>query len=211
MRFKPFIFLLPVLTLVSCNSTSESNISNTVETDNQKISNETIQNETVTNLTNEAIVVYYSATNNTRRVANYIADYIDKDIYELEPITPYTSEDLNYNSSTSRVSIEHNDENRHVELKETSFEKFREAKYVFLGAPVWWGRLSWVIDDFLKNNDFSLKTIIPFGTSASSSFSIDYLKEYTSDSTTWLSGKRFASSTNENTVTEWVDSLNIQF
>lgn len=156
----------------------------------------------------KAIVVYFSATSHTEKVAQTIASHTGFPLYELEPVEPYSSSDLNYSNASSRVVTEHNDPNRHTELKSVAFEGFSEAKYVFLGAPVWWQELSWVVDDFVKLNDFSNKTIIPFGTSASSSFSTSKLETLT-ENATWLSPKRFSSNVNEQTVISWVDGLNL--
>lgn len=61
------------------------------------------------------LVVYYSATGSTERAANYIAEAVNADVFEIEPVKPYTSEDLNWNDENSRVSIEHdNVEKREV-------------------------------------------------------------------------------------------------
>ena len=42
----------------------------------------------------KTLVVYYSATGNTEAVANYIADATGGDLFELEPVEPYTDEEL---------------------------------------------------------------------------------------------------------------------
>lgn len=160
--------------------------------------------------TGHAIVVYYSATNNTERIAQIIANHIGATLYELEPVNPYTSADLNYNNSSSRVVAEHNDPNRHVELVTTSFEEFAEADYVFLGFPVWWQEPSWVVNDFVSENDFTDKVIIPFGTSASSGFDDSNLEELAQEAT-WATEQRFRSRESEENVIEWVDSLRLTF
>ena len=156
----------------------------------------------------KSLIVYYSATNHTKTVADTIASHIDAPTFQLTPVTPYTSADLNYSSSNSRVSKEHNDPNRHTELVSTTSPDFATADYIFLGAPVWWGELSWVINDFVFENDFTGKTIIPFGTSASSSFSCTNLKALDGKGT-WLSEKRFSSSVSSKDVISWVDSLSL--
>jgi len=117
---------------------------------------------------NQSMVVCYSATNNTQRVANIIASYISASTFPLEPVNLYTREDLNYNDSSRRGSKEHNDSNRHVESMPNTIENFQNYKYVFIGYPIWWGEASWVIDDFVIKNDFTDKTIILFATAASS-------------------------------------------
>lgn len=86
-----------------------------------------------------AIVVYYSATGNTEKVAQTISDHFDIPIYELEPVDPYSEEDLNYSDEQSRVSIEYEEHingDLEVELTTTDFDEFSDADYIFLGAPV---------------------------------------------------------------------------
>lgn len=164
----------------------------------------------------KSLVVYFSATSHTKAVAETIADYITSRLYELEPVNVYTSADLNYSNSDSRVIKEHlitqSGERVNVELKNTSFDEFADADYVFLGASVWWQQLSWVIENFVADNDFSNKTIIPFGTRASSGFYLDNLTSLTEDegNVTWFLPQRFSSSVSSFTVTNWVDSLNLE-
>lgn len=38
-----------------------------------------------------------------------------------------------------------------------NFDEFEESENIFLGAPIWWGELSWVINDFALSNDFTGK------------------------------------------------------
>ncbi len=33
---------------------------------------------------------------------------------------------------------------------------------VLIGYPIWWGEASWVVNNFIKENDFTGKTVIPF-------------------------------------------------
>lgn len=83
----------------------------------------------------KTLVVYYSATGNTEAVANYIADATGGDLFELEPVEPYTDEDLNYNDENSRVSQEYADESlRDVELVSTTVEGFDEYENIFVGS-----------------------------------------------------------------------------
>lgn len=195
-----FVLSLAVLgiMLTGCDNT-ENNSSN-----DGSDSSETSESAT-------AMVVYFSATGNTKEVAQIISNYIDSPIYELEPVVPYTSEDLNYSDSDSRVSRERNDPNHLTELVDVNFDEFDESEYIFLGAPVWWGELSWVINDFVLSNDFTNKTIIPFATASSSNFSVDDLRNLSSEAT-WMEGRRFRQSEiSEDNVHNWIDSLNIIF
>ena len=35
---------------------------------------------------------------------------------------------------------------------------------VYIGYPIWWGIAAWPVDNFVKENDFTGKTVIPFCT-----------------------------------------------
>lgn len=56
------------------------------------------------------LVAYFSATNTTEGVAEYIANGLNADIYEIVPEEPCTDADLNYNDNNSRTTIEMNDQ-----------------------------------------------------------------------------------------------------
>lgn len=158
----------------------------------------------------KALVVYYSATGNTKEVAGYIASELNADTFELKPVEPYTNEDLNWNDENSRVVFEHNNEaERNVELESTTVEGWEEYDTVFIGYPVWWGIAAWPVDGFVKANDFTGKTVIPFCTSASSGLgeSGELLAEMAGTGN-WQEGIRFRSGVDESEVVDWVNSLN---
>ena len=159
----------------------------------------------------KTLVVYYSATGNTEAVANYIADATGGDLFELEPVEPYTDEDLNYNDENSRVSQEYADESlRDVELVSTTVDGFDEYEYIFVGYPIWWQVAAWPVNQFIENNDFTGKTVIPFCTSASSGIGDSgQLLEEMAGTGNWLEGERFRSSTSEEDVQTWVENLNL--
>lgn len=157
----------------------------------------------------KTLVVYYSASGNTEEVANYIAAATDADVFELEPVKPYTDADLNWTDEKSRVFDEHNNEDKRiVELKNTSVQNWESYDTVFIGYPIWWGIAAWPIDGFVKANDFTGKTVIPFCTSASSDLgqSGEQLAEMASTGD-WQTGIRFRSGVNESDVTEWIKSI----
>ena len=222
--FLTLVALIGAISLVGC-STNDSSIPNGGDYGNQTDNGnpDTGNNGDSSNTdkgeekAGNAIVVYFSATNHTEAVAQTIANHIDSAIYELEPVNPYTSADLNYGNQSSRVVEEHNrilaGEDVNIELVDVDFEEFANADYVFIGAPVWWQELSWVIEDFVASNDFSNKTIIPFGTSASSGYTLGNLTPLTEDdeNVTWLEPQRFRSNVSSDDVIEWVDSLGFTF
>lgn len=159
----------------------------------------------------KVLVVYYSASGNTKRVAEDIAEAADGDLFEITPAEPYTSDDLNWTNSDSRVSREHDDESlRDVPLTTTEVENWDDYDTVFIGYPIWWGIAAWPVDTFVKNNDFTGKTVIPFATSSSSGMgqSGTLLSEMAGTGD-WQDGQRFSSGASQSDVADWVSGLDL--
>ena len=157
------------------------------------------------------LVVYYSAQEHTKGVAEIAADALGADVFVIEPVDIYTEDDLNWRDEQSRVVTEHNDENRHTELVSTTVENWDSYDTVLIGYPLWWREASWVVNDFVKDNDFSGKDVIPFCTSMSDGIGESgiHLAEMAGTGN-WLEGMRFSEYYDTAEVTEWVDSLNLQ-
>lgn len=157
------------------------------------------------------LIAYFSATGNTERVAGFIAEATGGDLFELEPVEPYTDADLNYNDRNSRVYREYLDESlRDTELSDTAVAGWENYDVVFIGYPVWWGVAAWPVNDFIEDNDFTGKTVIPFCTSASSGLGQSgELLEELADTGTWLEGERFSSRASESDVAAWLESLEL--
>lgn len=157
----------------------------------------------------KTLVVYFSASGNTERVAKAIADAAGADIFELTPVDEYTSDDLDWTKDGSRVNREHDDESlRDVALTTTEVPNWDEYDTVFIGYPIWWGIAAWPVNNFVKSNDFTGKTVIPFATSASSGMGQSgKLLEDMAGSGTWQDGRRFSGSASEAVINEWVHSL----
>ena len=155
------------------------------------------------------LVVYYSAQNHTEAVAQKIARELNADIFEIEPKEEYTSDDLNYSDSNSRVSREHNDESlRNIELRQTTVDNWKDYDVVLIGYPIWWGIAAWPVNNFVKENDFTGKTVIPFCTSSSSGMgnSAELLKEM-SNGGNWENGKRFSSNASDSDIKELTNKI----
>ena len=190
------------------SQTESAPTSESQSTQDPTMESEASQEESVVGKT---LVVYFSATGNTESAANYIAQATGGDLFELEPAEPYTDEDLNYNNDNSRVSREHEDESlRDVELVADTVENWDDYDTVFIGYPIWWGIAAWPVDSFVKANDFTGKTVIPFATSASSDLgqSGELLAELAGTGD-WQEGQRFSSSVSEEDIQAWVDELGL--
>lgn len=161
----------------------------------------------------KTLVVYFSATGTTERIAKSIAGITNADMFVIEPEEAYTADDLNWNDEKSRVSTEHNHpESRDVKLKTVKPQAFENYSTVLIGYPIWWGIAAWPVDTFVKGNDFTGKTVIPFCTASSSDIgeSGKQLSEMAGTGE-WKEGKRFYSRSSEEEVREWLESFQIDW
>lgn len=161
--------------------------------------------------TGKTLVVYYSASGNTERVAKDIAEAAGADLFEIVPTEVYTSEDLNWTNPDSRVSREHDDESlRDVPLTTTEVPDWDSYDTVFIGYPIWWGIAAWPVDTLVKNNDFTGKTVIPFATSSTSGMGQSgSLLADMAGTGEWQEGQRFSSGVSSDDVQSWVNGLGL--
>lgn len=161
--------------------------------------------------TGKPLVVYYSASGNTERVAKDIAEAAGADLFEIVPTEVYTSDDLDWTNPDSRVSREHDDESlRDVPLTTTEVPNWDSYDTVFVGYPIWWGIAAWPVDTFVKNNDFTGKTVIPFATSSSSGMGQSgSLLADMAGTGEWQEGQRFSSGVSGDDVQSWVNGLGL--
>lgn len=195
-------------TTESSAAATESATAETAAT--QEIAAETQTGDTTAE-SGKTLVVYYSASGTTKRVATAIADAAGADLYEITPVEPYTSDDLNWNNSSSRVSREHDDESlRDIALTEITPADWDSYDTVLIGYPIWWGIAAWPVDNFVKGNDFTGKTVIPFCTSASSGLGDSgNLLEEMAGTGDWQEGHRFSSGASDADAADWVASLDL--
>ena len=161
--------------------------------------------------TGKTLVVYYSASGNTERVAKDIAEAASADLFEIVPTEPYTDDDLDWTDDNSRVTREHEDESlRDVPLTTTEVPDWDSYDTVFIGYPIWWGIAAWPVDTFVKNNDFTGKTVIPFATSSSSGMGQSgSLLADMAGTGEWQEGQRFSSGVSSDDVQSWVNGLGL--
>lgn len=198
-----------------CGSTNQN--SSSLNNDNKNANNTAESDSNVADDTTAAdsngktLVVYYSATGNTKNVAETIAQVTGGDLFEIEPKEPYTDDDLDWTNDDSRVSREHEDESsRDVELTSTEVPDWDSYDTVYIGYPIWWGIAAWPVDGFVKANDFTGKTVVTFCTAASSGIgqSGDLLEEMAGTGN-WISGERFRSGATEDDIRAWIDGLGL--
>ena len=155
-------------------------------------------------------MVYYSATGTTERLAKIIAQETKADTFVIRPKQPYTSADLNWNNKNSRVVQEHEMgvDKVSVTLESTTVPNFESYDTVFIGYPIWWREASWVVDEFVKNNNFTGKSVVTFCTSISTGTGESRKRlEKLAKTGNWVTGERFPSSFSEVSVKAWLKGL----
>ena len=208
--------LVLVFSFAACSNNSDNSASTANSTTStpagKQSTDESSDNNTDSSSNSKILVVYYSATGSTKAVADTIADTTRADLFEITPVVPYTSDDLNWTNDNSRVSVEHNDESkRDVPLTKTTPDNWADYDTVFIVYPIWWGIAAWPVNNFINGNDFSGKTVIPFCTSASSGLGESgSLLAKMAGTGNWQDGERFSSGASSDDVANWVNGLELK-
>lgn len=158
---------------------------------------------------NNALVAYFSATGNTREVAEKIAENVGAYVFEIEAQDPYTSEDIDYSIEDCRANIEQHDDTARPEIANT-VENMEDYDLVFLGYPIWWGDAPKIVYTFMESYDFSDKTIVPFCTSGGSGISTSEASLSAIAGGNWLDGERFNSNVSDEDINSWLSELGLK-
>ncbi len=155
----------------------------------------------------KTLVVYFSCTNTTKTLAEYAADILDADIYEIVPAEPYTAADLAYYTN-GRADQEQNEPSVRPAIS-GGVDNMSDYDTIILGYPIWHGQAPRIISTFLESYNFSGKTIIPFCTSHSSGIGSSADNLHSLCTANWLNGKRFGGETTKNELENWLKQYNI--
>lgn len=197
------------------NSTSEENKvasqekrNASTEQEQKKSEMEDTSAEADTEMKN-ALVVYFSATGNTKAVAETLAEMQGADIYEIVPEEPYTEEDLDYSDRSHRATAEQDDVDARPAIS-GGIDNIDDYDVVYVGYPIWWGDMPRILYTFFDTYDLAGKTIAPFCTSGGSGLSRtpDVIAELEPEATV-LDGLHTSSSGAESDLAEWVSSIGL--
>lgn len=114
------------------------------------------------------IVVFFSATGNTKAAAKMIAKKINAPLLEISAKQFYTDKDLNYRDDDCRANAEMNNPEARP-LIANDLSAVNDRQNVYLGYPVWWGSAPRIIQTFIEQYDLRGKNIYLFCTSGGSS------------------------------------------
>lgn len=158
----------------------------------------------------KVLVAYFSATGTTKTLAEYVAETMNADLYEIVPETPYTTEDLKYSDDNSRATKEQHDSAVRPVIS-GSIDNLEQYEIVFIAYPIWWGEAPRIMYTFMESYDFGGKTVIPFCTSGGSGIgtSAENLHDLTADDVNWLDGERLKGDSSREDIAEWIGSLGL--
>lgn len=152
---------------------------------------------------NKTIICYFSATGTTKKIALELSDILNANTFEIEPVSIYTSEDLDWNDKESRTTKEANDESIRPEIK-NKLENINDYNNVIIGFPVWWYKEPSIIDTFIEENNLEGKNVYVYVTSGGSTFagSLKHMKEKYPN-INFISGKTL-NNINEEEIKGWI-------
>ena len=150
----------------------------------------------------KSLVVYFSKTGTTEKIANEIKDITGSDIVKIETVTPYP-EDYN---ETVEIAQKEKTEKARPEIKIT-VDNLDEYDTIYIGYPIWWGTMPMAMFTFIENNNLDGKTIIPFSTHKGSGLgsSVSDLKTVLPN-TTIKDGLACNSSTTTAQIKNWIEN-----
>ena len=152
------------------------------------------------------LVAYFSASGVTAKMAKALAEVTGADLFEIQPVVPYTNADLDWMDKKSRSTVEMNDPSSRPAIAD-KVEHMEQYDTVYVGFPIWWYVAPTIINTFLESYDFSGKTVAAFATSGGSGMGkTDSVLKKSAPSANWKEGKRFGS-TDKNALKAWADSL----
>lgn len=140
-RITSLIALLMTMVAVSCNGQG-----NNQQKENDKM---------------KTLVVYYSQSGNTEKIAKKVAGAIGADIELIETVKPYTG-DYQKIVSDAQDEVEKDYQRPIKPLK----HNVKDYDRIIVGTPTWWYKMASPVLTFLSTNDFSDKVVVPFMTNA---------------------------------------------
>lgn len=160
----------------------------------------------------KTLIVYFSHSNNTHKLAEIIKGKIGADSIRLTPAQPYEEDTL-----FDRAQNELNDGTRPEISNLPDAETIEQYDTILVGFPIWWYDLPMPMWTFLEEYDLSEKTIIPFFThkgSSNGAGSIETIEKLCPNSTVLtenaLSVRGSDVENSESQVTEWLTEIGLK-
>ncbi len=154
----------------------------------------------------KGLVAYFSASGNTKKIAEMIAEEGGFDLHEIAPEKEYTKADLNWMDKKSRSSVEMNDKAFRPAIKKSDLDISGYDK-ILIGFPIWWYVAPTIINTFLETYDFAGKQIVLFATSGGSGFGNTVKELQLSAPDVEITEGKLLNNVSRQDISEWVKQL----
>ena len=115
----------------------------------------------------KTLVAYFSATNNTKAVADEIVRILGADQLRIQAANPYAANP--YDDQTMIQQEAYNDQ-RPAVANLSSKEDIAKYDTIFIGSPTWWHQPAMVVCTFLESYDLTGKVVVPFFTYSATTY-----------------------------------------
>lgn len=159
----------------------------------------------------KTLVLYYSATGTTKRIAELVAQKTHADLAEIHPVQPYTTADLDWHDSDSRTTIEQHQHDSRVAVK-VDWPDLSNYDQVLIGSPIWWGIPPRMIASVIDHLDLHDQVLAGFATSGGSTYSRaqSFLERAVQENGGAAEMKTGAVLANSADVDQWLTSINLK-
>lgn len=184
------------------------------ETKEETVEENTKESETVEDGNEEksdTLIVYFSWSNNTETMANYINEQIGGDIERIVPVDAYPD---NYNETADLAKAQQDNDER-PQFEALAYDP-TTYDTVFIGYPIWWYSLPMIMETFFDTYDFTGITIVPFNTHEGSKDGGTYemIREREPGATVLeglpIRGRDVNDTSSKDEVREWLGKLNLE-
>lgn len=184
------------------------------ETKEETVEENTKESETVEDGNEEksdTLIVYFSWSNNTETMANYIHEQIGGDIERIVPVDAYPD---NYNETADLAKAQQDNDER-PQFEALAYDP-TTYDTVFIGYPIWWYSLPMIMETFFDTYDFTGITIVPFNTHEGSKDGGTYemIREREPGATVLeglpIRGRDVNDTSSKDEVREWLGKLNLE-
>ncbi|MBQ6559713.1 MAG: NAD(P)H-dependent oxidoreductase, partial [Erysipelotrichaceae bacterium] len=159
----------------------------------------------------DTLIVYFSWSNNTETMANYIHEQIGGDIERIVPVDAYPD---NYNETADLAKAQQDNDER-PQFEALAYDP-TTYDTVFIGYPIWWYSLPMIMETFFDTYDFTGITIVPFNTHEGSKDGGTYemIREREPGATVLeglpIRGRDVNDTSSKDEVREWLGKLNLE-
>lgn len=181
------------------NNGGSVGLDSSIQNEDNRSGNTTLDSDRV-------LVLYFSETGNTQKLANIIYNEVGGDFRRIEPVEAYPTGDALFDYTEEEADNDERPEFKDLDINIDDYDT------IFVGYPIWWYQMPMIMYTFFDEYDLSGKTIVPFNTHEGSGDSGTYsdIQELEPDATV-LDGLAIRGgdmeSDNTETVRNWLEDL----